>query len=251
MEGGIHVRLGRRIRPRGTPSAEVDVAKDNRELALRHRHGPAVLRPAERQVLALAVCAEARREAGLAWRRDHYLSSCGARHRLPFRVCGCPLSMEAGSAQDARTTFGLWRGSRKIAEVARAARSWIGASWHCRRRRPAARHRRARLRQTEDAAAVRPSPCDQRAGGDAGAGGIPPALCLRACWPLLAAPRHAPAKSQAGVEGPSRVGRRRARRVFVDPRPRLPVEPSDLSGVDEGFGLGAREAQPSGKPVGG
>lgn len=59
------------VRAWRAPNAEVDVAQDDRELALRHGRRPAVLRPSERQVLAFAISGKAKPEGGL-WqsRRD-------------------------------------------------------------------------------------------------------------------------------------------------------------------------------------
>lgn len=54
-------------------------------------------------------------------------------------------------------------------------------------------------------------------------------------------------RSRAGTE----AHRTELAGVLVDPRPGLSMEPSDLGGVDERFGLGGREnAQPGSKPVG-
>jgi hypothetical protein len=57
--------------------------------------GPAVLGPTEREELALAVCAEAQRKAGVRLCRLNDLSSCGARHRLPNSLRRLPISMQA------------------------------------------------------------------------------------------------------------------------------------------------------------
>jgi hypothetical protein len=112
------------------PNAEVDVAQDDRELALRHRSRPAVLRPSQCQVLAFAISGKAKPESGLAFCRLDYLPSCGSPHRLPDRVYGCPHRMDARSAQTAPTTFGpgayLARSPNWRERPART-----GSSWRC------------------------------------------------------------------------------------------------------------------------
>ncbi len=50
-EGGIDILRRSRIGLGWAPRTQVDVAQHDRELALRHRQGPAVLRPAEVQIL--------------------------------------------------------------------------------------------------------------------------------------------------------------------------------------------------------
>ena len=99
VEGRAGVLRRRWIRPRRPPRAEVDVAKHDRELALRHRQSPAVLRLAQGQVLALAIGAKPQREAGLAWCRPDHLSSCGACHGLPGPFARLPTSMQAPFAR--------------------------------------------------------------------------------------------------------------------------------------------------------
>ncbi len=101
MEGGVDGLRRRRIRVWGSPGPEIHVAKHDRELTLRHREGPAVLGPTEREELALAVRAEAKPEAGVGLCRLDDLSSCGAGHRLPDRVRRLPISMQALSCHGA------------------------------------------------------------------------------------------------------------------------------------------------------
>src|SRR5207245_361674 len=51
VEGGVDDLRRRRIRVWGSPGPEIHVAKHDRELTLRHREGPAVLGPTEREEL--------------------------------------------------------------------------------------------------------------------------------------------------------------------------------------------------------
>ena len=99
VKGRVGVLRRRGIGPRRPPRAEVDIAKHDRELALRHRQSPAVLGLAQGQVLALAIGAKPQREAGLAWCRPDHLSSCGACHRLPDPFARLPTSMQATFAR--------------------------------------------------------------------------------------------------------------------------------------------------------
>jgi hypothetical protein len=94
VESGIDVLCRSRIGLGRAPRAQVDVAQHDGEPALGHRQGPAVLRPAEVQIAALAVGGEPQPERRLADCRLDYISSCRARHSLPDLIRRCLISMQ-------------------------------------------------------------------------------------------------------------------------------------------------------------
>jgi hypothetical protein len=164
VEGRVGVLRRRGIRAGRPPRAKVDVAQHDRELALRHRQGPAVLGPAEREVLALAVGAKAQREAGLAWCRLDDLSNCRP-------VCRPRSLVAPGAAWRISLSRGFGTGVRLSRERARReprAPATVGQS-------------RSRSRWAAHAAAAPPSPCDRQAGVGAAADRARAAAWSAAC----------------------------------------------------------------------
>ena len=219
VEGRVGVLRRRWIRPRRPPRAEVDVAKHDRELALRHRQSPAVLRLAQGQVLALAVGAKAQREAGLAWCRLDHLSSCGACHRLPDPVSEVA-DQYAGSVRSLRVSGGPGRHARysrlTAARLSRRPRRCVGGERVVARPGPGSIYVSTGIAH---AAAARPSPYDRHAGVGAGAGagsGSDAVAGLSSCLEPVGDARAA--RTRAGAGGLSRGVQRRVRRHARRPR---------------------------------